>query len=636
MSGVSARRQHGASRLVVILVTAVLAVTTAGTSALAAGRSTAAAAAARPPAVGSVSPPVVAPANTSALYPCTGFGGMETWNPSSQVLSDVYGWSSYPRVKVGNGRGDINWQANPFKQPSWYTLLHSLRWLGQPIRDWRAYPSRYQDRYQHVMAVVQDWIKDNPYPWGSEVGAGSATMYRTNTLLCLREALVRHQGASPGWLDASLVQHASWLTANEWRDHNIGTDRNLALLGVGCVLQRQSDMTTVVSRLAATISRVVDAQGANNEQSTGYANWNHVLWGKVSSYLRTCRIDDPGAAVIPAKRDAIQAFLDRATAPDGTLYPVGDTSNDARLEAGRSPAQRWVHSNGAAGSPPAERVSVYRAGFVFGRSGWGGAARPQSQESGYSLRFGPLRAGHGHHDHMSLTWQTRGRRIIVDPGVGEYTQDAWRSYATGATAHNMPLIGGMTTTPATALSRSALRPGADFFELKDTVSAGGSRVRGVLFLSDPDVVLVFDRLRYPKAKTTFRQLWHLPPDQAVSVSKTGASARRTGQAVRTSIVQLPLGARFTPASIALTRGSTKPIQGWYWADPMHRVPAPVVTLGRTGRSAEFLTAVIAGTSSSVSASRVSSSRRAALYSIRSGSSTALVRLSSDGTLSRIG
>ena len=117
----------------------------------------------------------------------------------------------------------------------------------------------------------------------------------------------------------------------------MGTDQTIAMLGIGCTLGRQDFVNVAVARLRASISRVIDAQGANNEQSVG--------------------------------------------SPDGTQARLGDTTTK-RLDATRSPAQAWVASNGASGAPPAKRVSVYAAGYVFGRSG---ASIPQLRSVLFAL-----------------------------------------------------------------------------------------------------------------------------------------------------------------------------------------------------------------------------------------------------------
>src|SRR6202035_1284021 len=115
---------------------------------------------------------------------------------------------------------------------------------------------------------------------------------------------------------------------------------------------------------------------------------------------------------------------------------------------------------GARGTPPQQRVAVYAAGYVFGRSGWGTKTRPFSSQSFYSLRFGPGRQIHGHDDHMSVTYYARGRNLIVDGGHTGYEVGAYRDYLRSAQAQNVLVMPGVrfSATAATALTRQSIGP----------------------------------------------------------------------------------------------------------------------------------------------------------------------------------
>ena len=394
--------------------------------------------------------PTSAGQTDGATYPCRGYGALDAVNPVAQVQADVFRWGGFKAAKVGNGRHDIDWKADPYKRTSWRTWFHSLFWTGALVKKSTQGMTAQRDpaAIDGAVTIARDWVTDNRYPWATGPGAGNATMTRTDHLLCLRGALQQLGRPVPGWLDTSLVQHATWLRDHTWPDHNVGTDQTIAILGVGCTLGRRDLRDLAASRLGSRISRVIDAQGANNEQAVGYARWNYELWGYAERAMTACGVTTAASATITARRALAMRFLDQATMPDGTLAMIGDTER-LRLDATKSPAQEWIATDGASGAAPSTRVAIYRAGYVFGRSGWGGAGRKPSQESAYALHFGPVRVGHGHNDHTSLTWHSNGRPILVDPGVGEYVDDAWRTFYTGATAHD--LVNGdlpVTCTPA--------------------------------------------------------------------------------------------------------------------------------------------------------------------------------------------
>lgn len=594
-----------------------------------------------PTAARSVAAPAAATRSTASVedaarYPCPQYGQFAATNPYEEVMADRFRWAPYRAVTVGNGRGNITWTLDPYRQESWRTWLHSLLWTGQIIRygasSYDAY--RRPEGLDRAVVIARDWVADNPYPWPTGPGAGNATMNRTGVLLCLREGLIAMGKGAPAWLDTALVQHATYLRDHTWPDHNVGTEQTISMMGVGCVLQRRDFRDLGATRLSQRISRVIDAQGANNEQSVNYADVNAKLWDRAAEAMRTCGIDSPAARTILTRRALAGVFLDHATAPDGTYHRLGDTPT-RRPEATDSATQQWIRSDGAAGTPPANRVAVYGAGFVFGRSGWGPGSRKPSQESAYTLRFGPIRSGHGHNDHTSLTWTTRGRDILVDPGVGSYNNDAWREYYTGQSAHNQVVVAGTRYSQPTRLLSSTVRPGADAYVLADAPRKGAARSRAVLFLTDPDLVVVSDKVT-STTPATFTQHWHLRPDQVLTVTGARATAHARGDATATTLLQLPPPGG-QPAPFAKTSGSTRPIQGWFWPTPFRKVPAPVASSTKTGTSATFVTAVVAARArAAVTATASPGGGGSTLYRFTVDGAPVTVALSAGGALSRVG
>ncbi len=233
----------------------------------------------------------------------------------------------------------------------------------------------------------------------------------------------------------------------------------------------------------------------------------------------------------------------------------------------------------------------------------------------------------------SLTWATRSRDILVDPGKGEYVDDGWRAFYTGISGHNQLGTPEMRTSQVTKLTRRANATGADYYQLGDAPYKGASRSRDVIFLTDPDIVVTFDRMKAPKA-TTFTQYWHLPHDQNLSVSGARATATKRGDATTTTLLQLPVGAA-QPSAFTGVRGATKPIQGWVWTSPTRKVPAPVAMVTRKGTSAAVATAVVAGPPTAGVSVRTAVSGSTTTYTFTVGSKRAVVALAGDGTLRRV-
>lgn len=564
-----------------------------------------------PPALGYIPPyaPATAPPATdiaplpdqrsltpgASLYPCPSYGGIDRTNPVSAVKADIYAWGPYPRVKVGNGSGDVIWTINPYKNASWYMYFHSLRWVGQAIS---AGAAGDVDALNHVRAITKDWIRDNPYPWTRDVGAWESTMHRTNVMVCLREAIMATSPggllpASDAWLDSALLTHTTFMT-NYWSGpgHNHGTMESIAMLGVGCVLSRPDLRSLAISRLSLSITTSIDTQGAPNEQSTGYGQFLYVLWGQAEQALTTCNIS-PGTT-ISGRRALLASFVAQSTNPLGVFAQIGDTAVSSVVPIPGTDAE-WAGSQGTQGSPPSVNLSSYQAGYVFGRSGWGAGSTPFRQESFYSLHYGPGRLLHGHQDHTSLTYVSGARDILIDGGFPGYTNDAWRRWALSDYAHNVMTVPTATPLPAAAtrLARYSYQTGAQFFEMTDQPNIGVARTRAVLILQDPDLIVVLDR-GYAATTQQWRTLWHLPSDQVVTLrGQTTAIATKTGDSTKTILFQIPFRQALPAGATTAQRGLTTPqIQGWHFPAAFDRRAATTVLFSRSTSRATILSVIV--------------------------------------------
>ncbi|TCM36974.1 heparinase II/III family protein [Kribbella sp. VKM Ac-2568] len=563
-------------------------------------------------------------AHVTGTYTCPGYSGIDSANPVTDLRRDTFTWGDFGPAKVGDGKGDIDWRLNPYKNPSWYMWLHSLRWLGLGIS---AASKGDRAALAHVTAIVEDWVHDNPYSWKNDVGAYESTMHRTNVLICTRQAIlsglrVPTLPAGYSWLDKALVEHAKFLIKNYSGDGNHGTDEALALFGVGCTLNRPSYLHTAESRLTNAIKTAIDSAGSTNEQSTAYAQFNYTLWGRAEAVLKQCGAD-PGTTI--SKRRALMAnWLALATNSLGRLHQIGDSEAVKTMSDPGTPLE-YAASLGTKGVAPTQRIGIFDAGYVFGRTGWG-QTRPFSQESTYSIRFGPAREKHGHNDHMAITYTSRGREILVDGGHAGYQTDKWRAWARSQAAHN-----SLTTpmTPdrnfATTLKRSRIEPDSEFYEFTDQPGTGIDRTRGVLVLKDPDLLVVLDQATSTTPQQ-FQTLWHLPDDQNVTVrSPTTAVAKKPGGGTQTFLFQIPYRQQLPTDAIQVEKGESDPVQGWHYPDIFTRKPAPTVMFNRSGQSATILS-VIAPVKTS----------QPARYTARRAGSTLIVDLNIDGHHTSIG
>ena len=571
------------------------------------------------------------------FYACPGFSGIETANPLANLYADKFAWGPYAVYQVGTGGGNINWSLNPYKNASWYMWFHSLRWLGQGIV---AAGKGDLAALTRVNTIAYDWYRDNPYSWKANAGAWESTMHRTNVLICLRQAILSGLQVTTlptryAWVDAALLSHARFLT-NYWSGAwNHGTDESIALFGVGVTLNRSDYKNLAVQRLAAAVTTSIDAQGSTNEQSTGYASFNYSLWGRAITVLQNGGVD-PGATMV-TRRALLAKWLALATNSLGKLPQIGDTELQATYPWAGTPME-YAGTLGKSGAVEPWRVGVYSNGYVFGRTGWGAdPARGFTGESAYSIRFGPARAFHGHFDHTSITYTARGRDIVVDGGYAAYSAGVWRTWTLGPTAHSVlttPMAAALN--PVTTLNAYTVKANAESYQFTDVPGSGISRVRRVLVLKDPDLIVTWDTAS-AKTAQAFQTLWHLPADQRATVySRTTAVAMAPGDTTRTVLFQVPFKQALPAGATLVKQAQTSPIQGWVYPSSYVRKSAPTVMMARSGRTASILSFVVPVRASGAVTYSTRWSGTTFLVSLNVGGRPATIGITGGGSLYRAG
>ncbi|WP_433158612.1 heparinase II/III domain-containing protein [Kribbella sp. CA-247076] len=574
------------------------------------------------------------PVAQTGTYQCTGFSGIDAKIPLPMLFKDTFAWGDDPPYQVGDGSGDIRWRSDPYAKPSWYMWLHSLRWLGQGIT---AAGKGNRQALTHVTAVIQDWVRDNPYSWKGDVGAWESTMHRTNVLICARQAVlsglrVRRLPAQYAWLDQALLDHARFLQETWGGPSNHGTDESIALFGVGCTLNRPELKTLAVERLTEAITTAIDPQGSTNEQSIGYAMFNYQLWGRATTALQRCGANP--SPTINERRRALAEWLALATTPTGQLPQVGDAIRQ-KPDVVRGTSLEYAASLGKHGTRPPRRTAVFDAGYVFGRTGWG-ETRPFTQESAYTIRFGPGRRYHGHEDRTSITYVSHGRDILIDPGHSGYQHDKWQAWTKSQSAHNvMTVPNGTPTGSETRLTGAAIAPTSEYYALADTPVEGVERTRDVLVLKDPDLIITLDRGK-SGSEQRYETLWHLAADQKVTVqSPTTVVAAKPGDTVRTHLLQIPYQQELPADAVSVEQGRSDPVQGWYYPTIFDRLQAPVVKFNRTGANATVLSAIVPSNRGETVAFSTRTAGGMFFVDLTVGARKTTVRITENGRLSRI-
>jgi hypothetical protein len=562
-----------------------------------------------------VAPAHAAPAGGTAITAITAAEDAKACGPlpsfpagmADQIMAGRLTISGFATVTTDPDRdGHINWAQDPFRNPTWLVDFQNAQWIEALIKAYLAggpNADAYRDR---AKTLLLGWLRQVP-----------ADNRTPDTLICSAEAF-------PGqsWIDNQIPGLLHYYASHWDGAFNHGLKQSLQLLGAGCAYPagafggaarswRETALEQMIDSFEPNaLGPAIDPHGVTNEQSTGYANFDYGLWTTAEASLGACGLSLPGW--IQSRIALMPAFLAQATQPDGKLVQIGDTYVVSARSRTGTPLQYAV-SRGTSGTPPAQRIAVYSAGYVFGRSGWGTAATFGDQ-SFYSLRFGPGTEIHGHADHTGLTYYALGRNLIVDAGHTGYEQSAYRSYLLSPEAASVLVMPGVPfdSSAPTSLIHQAIGAQGQFYEFYDTAFGGRPRYRSVYVDQDPDLVLVFDRA---SGASSYEQLWHLDPGLSVtSVTRSYAIAAAPG--TQLEIRQIPLPGQVIPAgSTRVAEGQVHPYQGWVSRGMLQRTRAPVVTMSRTGSSAAILT-LIAPTAPGVSISAATSPGPRGWYRLR--------------------
>jgi len=392
---------------------------------------------------------------------------------AAQIMAGRLTISPFKAVTIDPGKnGGIDWFMNPYDDPTWVLDFQTGTWIEALVEGYLAGGKQAGAQRARAKAILAGWLADVPL-----------ASQNPQTLMCSAEAF-------PGqaWIHDRIPALLDYYAAHWQGAYNHGLSQDLELLRAGCAYPvnqwggqpltwRQTARDQMIASFEPNrYGAAVDAQGAADEQSTGYENFTFGLWTTAEADLAACH----QSPLPSADRDRIAKmalFLALATQPDGRLAQIGDTYAIRPRDRPGTPLQ-FAATKGAAGTPPGQRVAVYTAGYVFGRSGWG-TMGSFGKMSFYSLRFGPGRLIHGHADHMGLTYCARGRDLIVNSGHDGYDNNAYRAYLLSPEAAStfvMPDV-PFDASAATRLTADGIAAKAQFYEFADTAFGGHARDR---------------------------------------------------------------------------------------------------------------------------------------------------------------
>ena len=383
-----------------------------------------------------------------------------------------------------------------------------------------------------------------------------------------------------------------------------------ALIWAGVVFEGKEPekwLRRALSLLESETTEQILPDGGHFERSPSY----HLILLKdyleIGLWLRRNRHEVP--AWLDAAIRRMSAYLVAILPPDGQLPLLKDTTLDTTPNAQDLLATTSLYFN----TPDfklTEVLGLYPL-LLFGLEGfqrfsaWPKISNTQStstvalRESGhYIIRSNGtyliIDAGkvcpdylpaHAHADLFTYELHVAGKRIVVDSGVYEYQQGAWRDYFRSTPAHNTVDVSGQNQSEVWSSFRVARRavPTVTFWHEHPDYVILQAKHDGYLRLRPSVVhrrtilwhtigfVVVFDEL-FGHGEITTRNYVHLHPDVAM---------RSAGQG-RWQLGQNPPVWLTSPQDGSIVCGQEDPKQGWYSESFGQVYPNPVFILSQTG------------------------------------------------------
>jgi hypothetical protein len=475
--------------------------------------------------------------------------------------------------------------------------MSSLHYLMPLLRE--GVRTGNQAMINRFYVLIRDWSLNNRLgmknPPNRAAWQPIYTGFRMQVIGC---ALAGPRGGEL-WLRQLAAVHANYVTTyrSSLASNNTGIQLAMGQYVLGCSMANAGWRDAAVWRLSGLANSLVFADGSTNEGAVSYAKSDYQWFNEASQRIRLCGQTPPSAL---ARVDDVPEFMAHAIRPDGRYEALGDTSPDrASTALFKGTVAEWSASMGTSGAHPDSTFEYFRGGFVFGRSGWGTAARPYTDQTFYSVRTGKGRSAgifHAHADAGSVTFFAGGRPQLYDTGQWKYQYGSTRDYVMGRNAHNVVTAsgGGYTTSRAPALSRANSNATRDLVTLTD-VGYRANKItltRTIMYSRAGEYLVVWDNARSSKLDAdgnrvprTFTQHWQLGPGRSTSIEPGRISTNGTGS--NTTMVWV--GAQ---PSLSVATGWTVPRLGWVSQKYGELSPAPMARAVRKGTGANWVTVIL--------------------------------------------
>lgn len=486
--------------------------------------------------------------------------------PRDQLTASAATCAGLPAVPVRDGKPVIvqlkpakafdvaklnatSWSRPPVSDPTWQLMYYSLRWMGPLVRS--AVEKKQPATLNMLITQAARFYALNPDRGLSRLGWDEgSSLRRLEALNCLYR-MTKDKRLIPGMTtEVNLQFGPRYYGPPKYMAHNHGLMANERIVVAGQLLGKPAWIAKASARMRTESAMAFTPTGTSYEQSAMYHDVVLQMWSAAAATLAGINPKDPAVPRIRAVLRRATNVSQWLTEPDGRFVQYGDTS----LVRGRPAPTR-------AG---AGVLRDDRAGILVGRWSW-----KDPKTTYYSVRYGPARLAHGHHDKSAITWTTAGSRVLVGSGYfGSDGGSPYVAYHRRAGAANVAVPVGATAraTPA-KLTRAIVRGTRHRWSVADTVF-GRNHGRAIDVDHPSRTLTVSDAFA---GRVTADQFWHLDPSWTLVSARPTARSRTQVMRFRNTVTGRTLTVRTTGVVVSALRGSNRPVAGWNFPHTYQKV-----------------------------------------------------------------
>jgi hypothetical protein len=348
----------------------------------------------------------------------------------------------------------------------------------------RAYALDGDQRFaREVVAQIEAWVDDNPWPCGVNWGRAMEVALRAVNWLWATALIDDSSAMTPEFrlrLMKSLVQHGRYIFENLERSDNNGNhylSNGVGLFYLGVLFPELAEARAWVALgeeiLWGEMLRQVHPDGVDFEKGIGYQGLVLEFW-----YASVLLADLNGRPVPEAVRERLGKMFHFAlayTRPDGTFPQIGDNDDGRLVGLDDEPVGTHCRHLAVGGAMLNDAPLIHSAGDAVETAIWlmgdtaieaiekarsaepaalpsqafpsGGFYVMRADDAVLSIDAGEVGmngiGGHGHNDMLSFDLWAAGAPLLVDPGTYVYTADpAARQEMRATAAHNLIRVDG--------------------------------------------------------------------------------------------------------------------------------------------------------------------------------------------------